>query len=240
MMELQPTFADYPAYVWEDGWRIAVAVRVQHYLSESKAWKRKLSDAHPDHGGTELGFRRVKAEEAKWRATEDRWFVQHGLSVPTFGCRASAQPAGFVHASDTGSRVMAVLKSMGVPATAAQMLDALEWPNTPYAIKRLQNVIARLRSRGAAIVTISDRQHATSYLLRSDAAYRQPKADSVIRRLFDLLADGAPHTINEIADRLHVPVGHVAVLVRRLPRHGSHLDKARGVYRLIAPEGVST
>lgn len=220
--------ADYPAYVLEDGWKTVVAVRVRAYLDDLKSWKRQLAAAHPDSGGSEHAFRRVKQAEARWRRSADAWFEKHQLPIPAY----SEHARQLVPASAPGTKLRVLdvvfewLSAATVPQTLAQIRQGIGRDGLTDAY--ISVVIGRLRARGASIATVSRGGHAErGYVLVSADRYQRPFAGSKPSAVLRLLRDGAWWPVTALADASGMPVQQLTNCILRLRRRGHVIETGR-------------
>lgn len=84
-MSLIPVRGDRPAIVPWQGGRVFVSVHDAEHLRQRAAWKRELAAAHPDAGGSNLRFDRVRRQRERWDESERAWYAQYGLVPPPVG-----------------------------------------------------------------------------------------------------------------------------------------------------------
>jgi hypothetical protein len=85
VLELAPasyTAPDRPSVIDHEGGRIYLHIHDAEYFRQRSAWRVKLREAHPDHGGTSSAFRRVWSAHKSWRDSECVWYARLGLLPP--------------------------------------------------------------------------------------------------------------------------------------------------------------
>jgi hypothetical protein len=85
-----PVYRDRPAIVPSpDGrGRVYISVHDAEYLRQKSEWRRKLFEAHPDHGGSDLRFHRTRRQQKAWEQSEADWYAQYRLTPPLVSPRA--------------------------------------------------------------------------------------------------------------------------------------------------------
>jgi biotin operon repressor len=218
-----PVYRDRPTTLPDPenpGWVDLISVHDADYLRVKAEWRQKLAAAHPDRGGTELGFHRTKKAQEAWSKAQTDWYAKRGLTPPeTSSPRAPLIPADVLALVDarpgkvTRTRV-ASYRDAHPDATTAEIAKALGLSS---------NVV------GAAICRL--RRHGRTFP-------NPPKSGL----LFRLLADGQPHTLAEC--RIALGMAHhneLSRAARTLRERGFEVVSTRraGVitYRLLsAPE----
>lgn len=243
MGEILQTFGEYPAFVVEDGWRIAVGVRVRAYLDDVKEWKRRLAASHPDApGGSAASFRAVKSAEERWRTRADQWFVDRGLEPPQHGQRGRqrADEAGPepTLANGTEETIVSLLRVNRCPMALPDLCAAMGWTLTARSRGRIMTAINRARGHGANIATIAKHGRLAGYLLLSHREYRAPLSGGPSAKIIDALRDGSWHTAIALAAQLQMNVPEITRLMKRVIVRGRHCVEVCGSgrdasYRLI-------
>ena len=83
--ELPPatyTAPDRDPVITIDGCRIYLHIHDAEYLRQKAEWKRRLSAAHPDHGGSSAEFIRLTGQRQAWQNAEQIYYARLGLFPP--------------------------------------------------------------------------------------------------------------------------------------------------------------
>jgi hypothetical protein len=80
--ELVKKRANRPSVLKVDGWHVYISIRDGEYERLVKWWRRKLTAAHPDRGGTHHRFLTVNRAFTRWRMQEAAWYAQCDLLPP--------------------------------------------------------------------------------------------------------------------------------------------------------------
>ncbi len=175
MSEFLPVYRDRPSIVPSGSGRVFISIHDAEHLRQRGEWKRKLADAHPDRGGTSFGFRKLVKQREQWDAEELQWYAQYGLMLPDASVPTSqpAIPAELLRLAD--SRTVKTSRRR----VAGYLADHPDADDTAIgaALGLSRNVVASNRRR----------------LKRLGPTFTK---FSTSMRLFQLLADGQPHTVD--------------------------------------------
>lgn len=81
-VDLIPVFRGRPSTLRVGSSTIYVSIHDQEHLRVRREWKRKLSVAHPDHGGTSKAFITMRLEQARWFKGEAAWYREMKIDPP--------------------------------------------------------------------------------------------------------------------------------------------------------------
>jgi len=82
MTALVPQVGNRPAAIKFNGGWVYLGVHDAAYLHERSAWRARLAQAHPDHGGTRGRFLEVYRQCRLWRRAEQAWYAAFGFEPP--------------------------------------------------------------------------------------------------------------------------------------------------------------
>jgi hypothetical protein len=227
--------------------RAYISVHDAQHIRMRGEFKQRLSQAHPDHGGTDSRFRIVKAEQERWLLAERTWYAEYDLEPPLYGgvvrtatpWTAVGPPPGVV----TAVHVFRA-HAMSIPARLWRILkDGAVHPTTDFTSVQdggrridpniLGRGISRLRERGATIQgTTLDTGSYAYQLVSSPATFEHAFGGSRTNKLAEILADGLVHTRAELCRNLPATPQTLGTSLHRLCLRGAPIRRAclRGVY----------